>query len=239
MSKSSFSIMHMQFGGGKCQHSQPLSRIFVCLWAAQKLCAQHFWSICLDNLLGDSSYSSSSSSSSSFNKDYIQMPPQWASQRNRACHQPPLQKSLHTSTASSAVPERSNATNALCSHHFVAHITSKLIWEGPFPSWKFNSITKFVVAVENHCTRNLFLAFMISTHLPLHHVYCIIFSINMSSSPWVTGLSSSFWLMINKLESLQNSKRKNKSNNWKAVDFKWNGKDENIGLLFDAFNFIL
>ena len=37
--------------------------------------------------------------------------------------------------------------------------------------------------------------------------------------------------MVNKIDSLQSSKWIIKSNKWKAVEFKWIGNDENIGLL--------
>ena len=195
-------------------------------WAAQKLGAQHFWLI-LTTFLAIILLPFC-------NKDFIPMPPQSACE-NRACHQSfSLQKWLYASMASSAVTERSN-DNTLFSHHFVSHINSKLIWEGRFASLTFNSTLKFVVAVENHCTCYSFLSFMICTHFPLHHAHCTIFQ-----SIWVvSGLSSTFWSMTNKMKSFHNSGGNIKSNNWKAVNFKWIGNNENIGLLFDPFNCLL
>jgi hypothetical protein len=57
--------------------------------------------------------------------------------------------------------------NTLFSHHFVNHITSKLIWEGVFVSWTLNSMSKFVVAIENHSICIFFAFHDLSTRSPL------------------------------------------------------------------------
>ena len=118
----------------------------------------------------------------------------------------------------------------LFSHRFVALITSKLIWEG-FMSWTFNSMAKFLVAVENHdCICNLFLLFMTYETLSPPPCSLHIFSIHLSSSPWVTGFPSTFWSMIKKLLEFLTGRQ------WTSNELEM---IKNIGLLFDPFNCLL
>ena len=104
MSKSSFSSLHMYFGGGNCQH--PL----VCLWAAKNSVLK-----ILDPPLRFFFF---------FFLFVIRITYQ--------CLRKDLAKIVHgkclyASMASSAMTERSNA-NTLFSHHFIYyHVTSKLV----------------------------------------------------------------------------------------------------------------
>jgi len=93
-----------------------------------------------------------------------------------------------------------------------SHITSKLIWEGRFASWTSNCKSKFVVAVERHCTCNFFCySWSAQPHFPSTMLITSFFQ-----SIWVVlGYKFALHLLI---KSFQNSEGKMKSNKWKAVN---------------------
>ena len=54
-------------------------------------------------------------------------------------------------TALQTIVQEAILTLILATISSPSHITSKLIWEGVFVSWTLHSMSKFVVAIENHC----------------------------------------------------------------------------------------
>ena len=140
MSKSSFSSLHIYFGGGNCQHPLPLYRKFCVPLGSPKTQCSAFWAI-LTNILAILLLSFLSSFFFFIRITYQCLHKVLAKTEHAIIELPPY-RSFYMQAWH----------NTLFCHHFVAHIISKLICEGYFASWTSKSTSKsVVVTVENHC----------------------------------------------------------------------------------------